>query len=62
MEIYKVPTGIEIAKRRCGKIASELTDYRKCLDNIRNKIDMSSELDDGGIIEALTEEDIARCK
>ena len=53
-------TGIEIAVRRREKIAAELTGYRKCLDNIRNKLDMTSELEEGGIVEELTEEDVVR--
>jgi len=55
-----VTQGIEIAVRRREKIAAELTDYQKSLANIRNKLEMTSELDEGGIVEELTQEDITR--
>ena len=52
-------TGIEIAERRREKIKKELEEYQLCLDNIENKLDMTSELEEG-IVEELTEEDIKR--
>ena len=51
--------GIEIAERRREKIKKELEEYKLCLDNIENKLDMTSELEEG-IVEELTEEDIKR--
>ena len=54
-------TGIEIAERRRERIQKELGEYKLCLDNIENKLDMTSELEDG-IVEELTEEDIKRSK
>ncbi|KAL5258796.1 hypothetical protein ACHWQZ_G009305 [Mnemiopsis leidyi] len=54
-----VNQGIEIAERRRERIQKELGEYKLCLDNIENKLDMTSELEDG-IVEELTEEDIKR--
>ena len=57
---YKMLTsGIAIAERRREKIAKELKEYQACLDNIQNKLDMTSELEEG-IVEELTEQDIKR--
>ena len=52
-------SGITIAERRREKIAKELKEYQACLDNIQNKLDMTSELEEG-IVEELTEQDIKR--
>ena len=52
-------SGIAIAERRREKIAKELKEYQACLDNIQNKLDMTSELEEG-IVEELTEQDIKR--
>ena len=54
-------SGIDIAKRRRETIAKELSGYQKCLDNIKNKLDMTTELEEG-IVEELTEEDIKRSR